>query len=195
MLDVLGSVPVQTLFLALGVFGFAPGAFLRLIVLAFERDDPRRHELLAELHAVPRVERPFWVAEQLEVAIFDGLGSRLHWDATGRIIYRWHLGSGVRMNRKYPDSFWIPADCEKQELRPGAHVRLIFEMSENWGRGRWGERMWVDVVEVKKRHIIGTLRNTPAGIPRLEPDDRIKFKRKHIIDIIWPDEEANSEVA
>jgi len=51
--------------IALGIWGFAPGALLRLIVLAFHRDDPRRHELVAELYAVPRVERPFWVIEQL----------------------------------------------------------------------------------------------------------------------------------
>src|SRR5664280_2661145 len=30
------------------VFGFAPGAVLRLIVLAFHHDDPRRRELIAE---------------------------------------------------------------------------------------------------------------------------------------------------
>jgi hypothetical protein len=64
---------------ALLVFGFAPGALLRMIVLAFHRDDPRRSELLAELHAVPRIERPFWVVEQLEVALFEGILGRLSW--------------------------------------------------------------------------------------------------------------------
>jgi hypothetical protein len=61
---------------ALAVFGFAPGAVLRLIVLAFPREDPRRQELLAEVYAVPRIERPFWVAQQLEVALFEGLRGR-----------------------------------------------------------------------------------------------------------------------
>jgi DNA-binding transcriptional MerR regulator len=61
---------------ALLVFGFAPGAVLRLIVLLFRRDDPRRQELLGELYAVPRIERPFWVIEQLEVALFEGLRNR-----------------------------------------------------------------------------------------------------------------------
>jgi hypothetical protein len=65
------------LVLALLVFGFAPGIVLRLIVLAFKRSDPRRQELLGELHAVPRFERPFWVAEQLEIALFEGLRDRL----------------------------------------------------------------------------------------------------------------------
>src|SRR5690348_1781497 len=63
--------------IALLIFGFAPGAMLRLIVLLFPRDDPRRHELLGELHAVPRFERPFWVVEQFEVALFEGLAKRL----------------------------------------------------------------------------------------------------------------------
>lgn len=57
--------------------GFAPGAFLRLIVFAFRRGDPRRAELLAELHVVPRLERPFWVFEQLEVALFEGIWERI----------------------------------------------------------------------------------------------------------------------
>jgi DNA helicase HerA-like ATPase len=62
--------------IALFVFGFAPGTVLRLIVLLFPRDHPRRRELLGELYAVPRIERPFWVVEKLEVALFEGLRSR-----------------------------------------------------------------------------------------------------------------------
>ncbi len=65
-----------TLGVALLVFGFAPGIVLRLIVLFYRRDNPRRRELLGEIYAVPRIERPFWVAEQLEVALFDGLRDR-----------------------------------------------------------------------------------------------------------------------
>jgi hypothetical protein len=77
-----------TLLASLLVFGFAPGAVLRVIVLAFRRDDPRRTELLAELPHVPRIERPFWVCEQLEVALFEGLASRvaalITWKRNGR---------------------------------------------------------------------------------------------------------------
>lgn len=65
-----------TLGIALLVFGFAPGVVLRLIVLFYPRGHPRRRELLGELYAVPRIERPFWVAEQLEVALFEGLRDR-----------------------------------------------------------------------------------------------------------------------
>jgi hypothetical protein len=65
-----------TLGIALLVFGFAPGVVLRLIVLFYPRGNLRRQELLSELYAVPRIERPFWVAEQLEVALFEGLRGR-----------------------------------------------------------------------------------------------------------------------
>ncbi|MEO7196375.1 MAG: hypothetical protein ABIZ05_16440 [Pseudonocardiaceae bacterium] len=67
----------RSLVLVLVVFGFAPGFCLRLIVLAYPRRDPRRKELIAELDAVPRIERPLWVAEQLEVALFEGFGHRI----------------------------------------------------------------------------------------------------------------------
>jgi hypothetical protein len=70
-----------TLGCALLVYGFAPGALLRLIVLLYPRDHPRRRELIGELYGVPRIKRPFWVAEQLETALFEGLHCRL---AAGR---------------------------------------------------------------------------------------------------------------
>jgi uncharacterized protein YegJ (DUF2314 family) len=50
----------------------------------------------------------------------------------------------------------------------------------------WGERMWVNVSSVNKRHLVGTLSNQPLGIPRLTYGDEIKFKRDHVIDIHWP---------
>jgi uncharacterized protein DUF2314 len=174
--------------IALLIFGFAPGAILRLIVLAFPRDDPRRQELLGELYAVPRIERPFWVAEQLEVALVEGLGQRIVWAATGRIIERWHLDSGVRRNREHPDTFWIPSEEERSAVAPGMEVKLAFDM-----RDGWEERMWVTVVAVKGRKLIGKLDSIPVGIPRLLAGDEIKFKREHIIDILHaPESQADA---
>ncbi len=183
------AIAWPTLLVALLVFGFAPRAILRVIVLAFPSDEPRRRELLAELHAVPRLERPFWVVEQLEVALVEGLGGRLVWAATGRVIYRWHLGSGVESNRAYPESFEIPDEEDKQALEPGDAVKLMFRM-----RDEWCERMWVDVVTVKKRRLVGRLRNDPAAIPRLYFGDTVKFRREHIIDILWKDPDRPGEL-
>lgn len=180
MVDVVASWP--TFLLLLMVYGFAPGAVLRLIVLAYPKGDPRRDELLAEVYAVPRAERPFWVAQQLEVAIFEGLMERLIWAATGRVIFRWHLVSGVDRNRRYPESFFIPSEEERISVRPGDVVKVYFSM-----RDGWGERMWVEVASVKRRRIIGTLNNEPIGIPRLSSGDKIRFRPEHIIDI-WTDD-------
>lgn len=73
LLDVVTS-PWNLLW-ALLVFGLALGLCLRLVVLAYPRNDPRRDELVAELYAVPRIQRPLWVAEQLEVALFESLST------------------------------------------------------------------------------------------------------------------------
>jgi hypothetical protein len=178
----------ETFLVALLVFGFAPGGALRLIVLAFHRDDPRRSEMLAELHAVPRWERPFWVFEQLEVALFEGVWERVLWAGAGRIYDRWHLESGVKRNREYPDTFEIPNEEAKQAIEPGVFVKLLFDTSDILGRRNWGERMWVEVVAVRGRHIVGALRDDPLGIPRLYYGDRVKFRREHIIGILEPNQ-------
>ncbi len=75
LLETVASWP--SLLLVIVVFGFAPGFCLRLIVVAYPRADPRRRELIAELYAVPHIKRPLWVAQQLEVALFEGLGHRV----------------------------------------------------------------------------------------------------------------------
>lgn len=79
MSELLGVVasPLPYFLLVLLVFGFAPGFVLRLLVQLYPRDNPRRRELIAELYSVPRIQRPLWVAEQLEVVLFEGVPARL----------------------------------------------------------------------------------------------------------------------
>jgi hypothetical protein len=62
-------------------------------VLAYPRDDPRRAELIAELYAVPRIQRPLWVAEQLETALFEGLKLRI----SASRWFRWRGGMKRRI--------------------------------------------------------------------------------------------------
>jgi hypothetical protein len=66
----------HSVLLVTGVFGFAPGFVLRLLVKVYPRADPRRRELVAELYAHKWIERPLWVAEQLETVLFEGLPHR-----------------------------------------------------------------------------------------------------------------------
>jgi len=94
----------KTFLVVLVVFGFAPGAVLRLIVLAFHRDDPRRREMLAELHRVPRWERPLWVSEQLEVVLFEGIWERVWGVIARRILRRNNTGSPIIWHRSMSSS-------------------------------------------------------------------------------------------
>lgn len=167
--------------LVLAVFGFAPGAVLRIVVLAFHRDDPRRAEMLGELRAVPFLERPLWVAQQLEVAVFEGLGERIRWAATGRIIDRWHLVDGEAMHRDHPETFDVPDEEDKEAIETGDRVKAGFAMKE------WGERMWLIVVDADPRHLICRLDSHPLAIPKLSCGDTIRIRRKHVIDVRWHD--------
>jgi hypothetical protein len=67
----------QALVAVVAVFGFVPGFVLRLLLKIYPRDDPRRQELLAALYTLPRGTRPFFVAEQLETVLFEGLPLRV----------------------------------------------------------------------------------------------------------------------
>ncbi len=62
--------------LVLLVFGLAPGVILRIFLLAYPKRHPRRAELIGELYCVPLVERPIWVVQQVETALFEGPPSR-----------------------------------------------------------------------------------------------------------------------
>ena len=69
----------RILLLAVVIFGLAPGVVLRLVVRAYPRGHSRREELVAELYAIDMAMRPFWVAQQFETALFEGLPTR--WQA------------------------------------------------------------------------------------------------------------------
>jgi hypothetical protein len=62
---------------SLVVFAFLPGLALRLIVCLYPKGHPRRTELLGELYAMPQWRRPWFVAEQFETALCEGLPVRV----------------------------------------------------------------------------------------------------------------------
>jgi hypothetical protein len=59
------------------VFAVLPGPCLRLLVRLYPKSHPRRTELLGELYSMPQRRRPWFVVEQLELAIGEGLPARL----------------------------------------------------------------------------------------------------------------------
>lgn len=169
--------------LTLLVHGVAPGMLLRVIVLAL--DDPdRRRELIAELYAVPFIKRPFWVAQQLETALSDGIWPRFMWMLTGRVMYRWKLLDAVKSSRETPQWGWLPGLDENADVLPGDAVKVAFKPSLfPPGSHKITEWMWVLVTKVGRSGLEGTIDNNPVFFPRLEYGDKIKLKYKHIVDI------------
>jgi hypothetical protein len=126
--------------------------------------------------------------EQLEVAIAEGLWGRVVWAATGRIIHRWHLDDSVaELHRVAPETYGL-SDDEIAALVPGTTVKLTFSMKDGWS-----ETMWVRIVAIEKGRFIGALGNQPAGIPRLNHGDKIKFTRDHIVRV-WDDRDSRNIV-
>lgn len=103
---------------ALLIFGFAPGIVLALVLRLLAKDDPRRRELQAELYVVPRWERPFWVCEQLEVALREGLFPEVSWHWGRWVWHRAKIEHGLDWHRRYPDSFEVPSVWTRRSWPP-----------------------------------------------------------------------------
>ena len=58
------------------LIGSVPGFLLRLLVRVYPKDHPRRRELVAELYSIPYRERLLFVAQQLELAVTEGVPAR-----------------------------------------------------------------------------------------------------------------------
>lgn len=177
----------STFLIGLLVFGFAPGVVLRIVVLAFYPEDPRRNEILAELRAVPRLERPVWVAEMIEVALFEGLGSRINYFLDSH--YSFARPQGVQRERWRPwhriDEYDWPRD-----VRPGDVVKVVFVC---WSRDRWAEGMWLSVTRVRGYRVHGLLRNDPAAIPGLNYGDRVSVWRWRLIRLVEHEQKDQRE--
>lgn len=103
----------------------------------------------------------------------------------------WELRSGVVSAESYPDTFHIPSDEERANVKRGDVVKLQFEVAveseENVDETElWGERMWVVVKGHVGPYLWGLLNNVPSfedGHPDLKVESEIIFLPEHIIDI------------
>ncbi len=94
---------------------------------------------------------------------------------------KYALDNGEELNRECPDTFWIPARDERENLIPGDLVKLIFRIS--LGEEEHVERMWVIVEERKSGGYIGALDNDPYCTTELRSGERIEFRPEHIVQI------------
>lgn len=106
LIETVGDATLPAFLTALLVFGFAPGFVLRLLVLLYPKSDSRRPELHAELYRMPRVERPMWVAEQIETALFEGIAERRRAARDREAVLRRLVGYRIVV-RERRTSYWL----------------------------------------------------------------------------------------
>lgn len=103
----------------------------------------------------------------------------------------WELRSGEKSHEDNPETFWIPPEGERNNLKRGDGAKLIFEIEgedEHGNISYQAERMWVIVAEKTGDVYIGILDNQPASIEPLDEiylvfGAEIPFKAEHIIDL------------
>ena len=105
----------------------------------------------------------------------------------------WALESGEERHALYGEKFWIPTRAEREDLRPGQAVRLLFQLEavDDDGKVEVGvERMWAIVLEKAGEIYCAVLDNQPAGVEPgyLDEGTEFLFRAEHVIDIGDPPE-------
>lgn len=96
----------------------------------------------------------------------------------------YQLDNGEELNKEYPDTFWIPEKEDRESLKVGDLVKLIFSMEENIGSDEVSvERMWVEITDVYPNYYKGKLDNDPAGSDCVQCGQLVTFQACHVIDI------------
>ena len=99
----------------------------------------------------------------------------------------WELDDGEAIAKAHPVTFWIPPLEQRQSLKTGAIVKLLFRIETREGDAESAvERMWVRVEERSGPHYLGTLDNDPVEDSALKCGARVVFEARHVIDI-WED--------
>jgi uncharacterized protein YegJ (DUF2314 family) len=93
----------------------------------------------------------------------------------------YRLGDGEALNREHPDTFQIPTRDERERLKPGDLVKLLFEVVNPEQGKPIAERMWVQVTDLAADGYVGSLDNDPRIIKTLSPGSRIEFRPQHVI--------------
>lgn len=91
------------------------------------------------------------------------------------------LMNGVLQNHKNPNTFFIPCEHLRNNLKPGTHVKLVFCSKKD---NSFSERMWVLVTKKTDTGYIGTLANDPFIVDELKFNNEIEFSSEHVISIL-----------
>ena len=114
---------------------------------------------------------------------------------TSIVPSEWGLLDAESQNEAFPDTFPIPSLAERQALRTGDMVKLVFVLDPPPSSGPNAERMWV---EVRSAHPDGSfdswLTNRPVVITNLEPSAVVAFEPRHVAGIALRQEEVSFDV-
>lgn len=101
------------------------------------------------------------------------------------------LMDGEERNRANPDTFQIPPEQDRLNIKPDTYVKLGFVMTKPVKGKPSAERMWVKVLSTTPigGQYEGALANTPYFVKGIKFGGRVHFSAKHIIDIQPQEEE------
>lgn len=108
----------------------------------------------------------------------------------------WELNSGLAQHHRSPETFYMPSERDRRDLKVEDVVKLMFNISlppdpEDLEEGdSLVERMWVLLVGRVGPYYLGELNNVPATSgeqDNLHAGDRVVFLPEHVIDIYAPD--------
>jgi hypothetical protein len=94
------------------------------------------------------------------------------------------LDNGAELHREYPETFQIPPQSVRENLRVGDLVKLIFRIEFD-GEAHV-ERMWVQITEVRAEYYVGALDNDPYCTEEIRSGMRVEFHADHVIQIYDP---------
>jgi hypothetical protein len=95
---------------------------------------------------------------------------------------KYRLLDGEALHNAHPDTFQIPTEEARRDLRPGNWAKLGFEILNSINDYK-DERMWVTVDESNSSVYRGTLRSDPVHNVGAVLGDRITFAPQHVLNV------------
>ena len=116
-----------------------------------------------------------------------GIADRWQYDlrrikSLGYVSGSWYLVDSEKRAKANKYTFYKPTRMITDQLTVGDLVKMTFEFESTNDDHPGGERMWVQITEIKNGKFKGILDNHPFYLHELYADDEISFEHKHIID-------------
>lgn len=91
------------------------------------------------------------------------------------------LDNAAETRREFSNTFYLPPKEQRESLRIGDLVKLIFRIE--FDDDAHVERMWVQVTDVRSDGYVGVLDNDPYCTDEIRSGMRVEFHSDHVIQI------------